>query len=192
MMHGLANSISSKQLISNIVLDCGITLELDTDCKGNPKLHRGKRALKDLCWYEYKIISNDDSIQYDNIALSPYLIDEDILELARENISKNKVTDPNASRPNIDYKTGNIHPEKINISSDNIEIKQFVLCKGLGPITAIEEGSDDYYLYKTTNRQKGKRVHKACYYPMISEDKSLENNWRQQLLSELYAKLQTL
>ncbi|SHN00448.1 hypothetical protein SAMN02746066_04329 [Anaerosporobacter mobilis DSM 15930] len=176
------NSILNK-LPSKLILENGINLVLDE------KIHYGKENLSDISWYQYKIVNNKElGIVYDNICLSLFRITELVRIEASKEIIKKRVSKKETVRPHIDYMTGNIHPSKEYIANQNKlgKIQQLVLCNGLGPHIPEKQLDDDYYVYKNCARQSGSKVHKACYYPLIDNNLNLQDNWRYQLLEEIW------
>ncbi|AVK51274.1 hypothetical protein AXY43_26480 [Clostridium sp. MF28] len=172
-----------KKLPREISLEKGINLVLDE------KKHNGKDNLSDISWYQYKIVNNEElGIVYDNICLSLFRITESVRIEASKEIINNGVSKKETLRPHIDYKSGNIHPNKEYIANQNElgEIQQLVLCNGLGPHNPEKQLDDDFYIYKNSERQSGTKVHKACYYPLIGKKLNLQNNWRYQLLKEIW------
>lgn len=162
----------------------GITFVLDDAS------HKGIGNLRDIKWYEYKIVNADAlNVKYDNVTVCTFAITRDIRKLAEKNIIERNVSAEETPRPHIDYKTGNIHPCKKYVQDNDGEIvRQLVLCRGLGPKTPeIEEV--DAYVYKNKPRQRVCRIHKACYFPLIEADDSLKENWRYKLLSEIWKRI---
>jgi hypothetical protein len=162
----------------------GIKLRLDTST------HKGICNLTDIKWYEYKIVNSDTlDIKYDNVAVMSFAITKDIRKLAEKNIIERNVSSKETPRPHIDYETGNVHPSKEYVKENGYEVvRQLVLGRRLGPKTPDIKNYNDceMYFYKNTPRQKGCLIHKACYYPLIEADKSLESDWRYKLLSEIW------
>jgi hypothetical protein len=154
------------------------------------RLKFGKNNLSDIKWYEYKIVNNDIlDLKYDSVAVMSFAITEEIRESAAENIITNKVSDEKTPRPHIDYKTGNVHPSKEYVKENGYEVvRQLVLGRRLGPKTPDIKNYNDceVYFYKNTPRQRTCLIHKACYYPLIEKDKSLEDDWRYKLLSAIW------
>ena len=156
--------------------------------KGN-RFYQGKRGtnLKHIKWLTYKIENKEDfELEYDNIAVSFSLITKDILKLASDTICQEDVT--SAKLPNIDANTGNIHATEENandpITDPNAEFLQLVLCVGSGPNAPHFTETDDYYYYTG--------VHKACYYPLIDEEKDkekLKGDIRQIILKAVWDEL---
>lgn len=172
-------------LPEKLVVGDGIELLRDT------KKHIGKYELSDIVWYEYRITNHKEKgIVYDNIGLTFFKITEEVRLSAEKSIIENNVTKAGVIRPHIDYGTGNIHPSKeyVEEMAKQEKVFQLVLCKGLGPNTPMENG-ENIYLYKNRPRQKGARIHKACYYPLIEDDPTLYNDWRYRLLQEMWDKL---
>ncbi len=141
--------IDIKSLPSELFVGDGIKLELDS------KLHYGRDNLRDIEWYEYKIVNHEEKkIIYDNICLSFFRITEEIRLEASKNIIEKRVSYAETIRPHIDYNSGNVHPSKefIKIHNTN-EILQLVLCKGLGPNTKNQQ-EDNVYIYIKINYDK--------------------------------------
>lgn len=177
-----------NKLPKQFTLKNGAQLVLDE------KPHQGTGNLSDIVWYQYKIINCGKlGIGYDNVCLSPTRITESVRVEASKNIFKDGVSKKETVRPHIDRSSGNIHPSKEYVSEQNNgEIHQLVLCNGLGPHTPVKQVDDDYYVYKNTPRQAGAKVHKACYYPLIDDGLNLKNDWRYQLLEEVWDKINNL
>ena len=154
--------------------------------------HKGIGNLKDISWYEYKIVNSDAlNINYDNIAVSSFAITKEIRKLAAKNIIEERVSYKETIRPHIDYKTGNVHPSEEYIKKNNDEkVRQLVLCRGLGPKTPEINKDKNIYFYQNNPGQSACRIHKACYYPLIEEDESLKENWRYKLLAEIWSNIQ--
>lgn len=175
----------ADKMPTHIKLSDGTELEFD------PKMHRGIKALADIRWYEYRITkAGKNAIGYDNVALSFFRITESIRKEAAARIIENGVSREDAVRPHVHNKSGNIHPSKADVKkADDGVIKQLVLCNGLGPNTADAE-EKDCYVYRNTDRQKGARVPKTCYYPLINEDAGIVADGRSKLLEELWGILE--
>ena len=158
-----------------------ISLELDK------KIHRGRNNLSDIIWYKYKIVNKEKDIFYDSVCLCFFKITEEVrIEAAKRIISKG-VSKEETERPHIDYKTGNIHPNKKYVEEQNNgKIKQLVLCNGLGPGALKKQINDNFYVYKNTPRQFGIKIHKACYYPLIDDNQNLKNDWRYKFLENIW------
>lgn len=85
-------------------------------------------------------------IIYDNVCLRLFRITKQAWENASSNIIENRISKVETARPNIDYKTGNIHPsKKIIANQNNGKIQQLVLCKGLGSHISQPKLDPDYY-----------------------------------------------
>ncbi len=144
--------------------------------KKGKKLSSGRNNLNDIKWYTYKIENHNIlGIDYDCIALSFSRITEEILKEAWKSIVREGVS--TAERPNIDGNSGNIHPK----NAGNSKIRQLVLCYESGPLTPHFEETEDYYFYSA--------VHKACYYPLIRDDKRLHKDYRYKFLKEIWKAL---
>ena len=170
-----------QNLPKELIVGNGIELLLDT------KMHRGINGLKNIVWYEYKIVNHKEKgLVYNNICLSPFKITEEIRSLAAKNIIEKNISSQDTPLPNIDYRSGNIHPSREFIERLNFEkVLQLVLCNGLGPNTP-NENEEDAYIYKNSPLQKGAKVHKACYFPLIEDDQNLYEDWRYKLLQEVW------
>ena len=148
----------------------------------NGRLISGTNDLSYIKWFSYTI-ENCDKLRekYDCIAVSFSRITYEILEDATKRIVKTGVS--NEPTPNIDSNTGNIHASKNNETKvEPKKVQQLVLCHGTGPQKSKFIDSGDYYCYQA--------VHKACYYPLICDDKSLHSNYRYKILEQVWKKLQ--
>lgn len=88
--------------------------------------------------------------------------------------------------PHIDLMSGNIHPSQEYVKQyDKNTISQLVLCNGKGPKISTSTGTDNLY----PNNSDVLYVHKASYYPLISEEKGLEEDMRYVFLSFVWEKL---
>lgn len=172
---------SLENLPRKIELKSGICLEMT-----KYRIHRGRNELSDIFWYQYKIVNNEEhGIMYDNICLSLFKITEEVRNKAEGKIIQERVSQ--AERPNIDYKTGNIHPCKYYVKcQNNGKIQQLVLCKKRGPRTPEKQVDDNFYVYPSDSGRSGAKIHKACYYPMIEDDPNLHNDCRYRLLKEVW------
>ena len=169
-------------LPKEITLNTGVHLTLDI------KKHQGIDNLSDIQWFVYDIVNREEfDMDYDNICLSLYRITEIVRSEAAKKIVQLGVSEFQTQRPHIDYITGNIHPSKAFVESENDgSIKQLVLCNGLGPHTPKVREDEKVYVYRNSPRQSGAKVHKACYYPLIDYEQGLEDNWRYKLLEEVW------
>lgn len=166
-------------------------------------IHQGQGELKHIKWCEYQLPSDigeyiEELRSYDNIALSFFRITPECKESAETNLIKTGVTEPNCPLPHIDLKSGNIHPSQEYVEQyDEKTISQLVLCKGLGPKISTSHGvcadelDQKYNLYPNLypNNSKKFYVHKASYYPLISEEEELKKDKRYLFLSFVWEKL---
>lgn len=160
----------------------GIELSLDT------RKHSGIGDLADIFWYKYRIVNQErPPVAYDCVCMSPFRITKEIREAAKVNIVEHGVSRPGTCRPNIDYRSGNIHPDKEYVKGKD-RVAQLVLCRGLGPNTPKDVGTD-MYLYKNRPRQLGARIHKACYFPLIEDDPQIQSDWRFIFLSKVWEQI---
>lgn len=162
-------------------------------------IHQGQGELKHIKWCEYQLPSDigeyiEELRPYDNIALSFFRITPECKESAETNLIKTGVTEPNCPLPHIDLKSGNIHPSQEYVKQyDEDTISQLVLCNGLGPKISTRNGvgADNFdsedNLYP--NNSNVLYVHKASYYPLISEEKGLKKDMRYVFLSLVWEEL---
>lgn len=163
------------------------TLEMETPygratLTRSRRLCHGRNDLSDIKWYTYTITIENHAeldLAYDCIAVSFAKITEEILKEAAAHICMTGVS--TAEQPNIDARTGNIHP-KADKEPDR-EVQQLVLCNQSGPLCAHFLETDDCYCYTA--------VHKACYYPLINpKDKEyVGNDARYRLLEAVWEAL---
>ena len=166
-----------------------ITITIDgkiINLERGTRISCGRNELSDIKWYVYKTDEKDLGCfpnGYDGVAAMYTKITEDILnKIKNDNILNTGVS--RATRINVDMNTGNIHPPKENVQDSGYgEIKQLVLFRGRGPLAPQFINTKDYYVYSA--------VHKACYYPLISnndEDKYI-NDERHKFLEKVWKSL---
>lgn len=170
-------------------------------------IHQGQRGLKHIKWCEYRLPSDigeciEELRPYDNIALSFFRITPECKESAETNLIETGVSEPNCPVPHIHLTSGNIHPSREYVQGyvkqyDENTISQLVLCNGLGPEISTSHGvcadelDQKYNLYPNLypNNSKKFYVHKASYYPLISEEEELKKDKRYLFLSLVWEKL---
>lgn len=152
-------------------------------------IHKSRGELDYIQWCEYRLPSDigehiKELSSYDNIALSFFRITPECKESAVKNLIETGVSEPNCPIPHIDLKSGNIHPSREYVNQyDKNTISQLVLCNGLGPkiSTSHSVGAAKDNLYP--NNSDALYVHKASYYPLISEEEGLKGDVRYVFLS---------
>lgn len=170
-------------------------------------IHKGRGELDYIKWCEYRLPSDigkyiEELRPYDNIALSFFRITPEYKESAEKNLIETGVTKSNCPVPHIHLTSGNIHPSREYVQGyvkqyDEDTISQLVLCNGLGPKISTSHGvcadelDQKYNLYPNLypNHSKKLYVHKASYYPLISEEKGLKEDIRYVFLSLVWEKL---
>lgn len=127
----------------------------------------GRGKCSDIHWWVIKLDGpfND----YDTIYLTPYRIcKEDI------NLILDKNPERCESMPDVDYKTGNIHPSINNmkeVTSGDCPL-QAVLVHSVNEqygTAEIPNGEDSYVIFQKTKRSKKIHVPVANYYPPICD-----------------------
>lgn len=186
---------------NNIKIKLGFS-EIELELEG--KRRQGRNDINNHIWYVYKITSDSKRLDpYNKINLTTYRITKARItkgsKILGEKVSQNAVDNvldvgvSTAERPHVDFNTGNIHLNDNGISdSKNNNEWQLVLCKDGGPkAKKPEEDERQYYEYTCSNKNHKEScfVHKACYYPLIDDEKSLRENWRYEFLAKVAEKI---
>ena len=147
-------------------------LEINLVKVGN--IHIGKNNLNHIKWFEYKLelpqeLKGPIAVleNYDNIALNYFKITPKCKQDAEKKCLRQGVS--TSETPNIDMRTGNIHPTKEYIRNfKEDKIRQMVLCNGDGPKLNSSLKDIETNLYSNII-DEGIYVNKASYFPIIED-----------------------
>ncbi|MGN0679430.1 MAG: hypothetical protein ACI4JS_07200 [Oscillospiraceae bacterium] len=165
----------------------------------------GRKGLSDLRWVPYSIDWTEARNipeselwikEYNEVVFEPHQINEEIRKAAEPNVFFGGVNEYGVARPNIDGKTGNIHPALQtygDLDFNSVEIAQLVLVIKDGPkCNKLPEDVPHYDYYENPEKKTGKcLVPKACYYPLIDEndEETVKDDFGYQFLKKIWEEI---